>query len=162
MYLTCILNGFSAIAIFASSLGLYIGSLNGAYHLHNYLLKNVLRVPCNTFYDVTPVGRILNRFSKDLDVMDNVLPMTIRGWTACFFAVITTNYIYSFECTTKAVIFKFSSYGFRLLSRLLLISCRACCKFSCSTNPRYLVFSFVMSYLVQELCQWTLIGSTSF
>jgi ABC-type multidrug transport system fused ATPase/permease subunit len=34
----------------------------------------VLSAPVNTYFDVTPVGRILNRFSKDLDAMDSLLP----------------------------------------------------------------------------------------
>lgn len=79
----------SAVSIFISSLALYVGTLNGAHLLHDLLLKNLLRAPCTSFYDVTPVGRILNRFSKDVDTLDNVLPMTIRGWMACFFAVVT-------------------------------------------------------------------------
>jgi hypothetical protein len=34
------------------------------------MLAKVLRAPINLFYDVTPIGKILNRFSKDLQVMD--------------------------------------------------------------------------------------------
>lgn len=76
------------MAIFASSLALYVGTLNGARFLHDLLLKNVLRAPCTSFFDVTPIGRILNRFSNDLEILDDVLPMTIRGWMSCFFAVV--------------------------------------------------------------------------
>ena len=78
---------FSAVAVLLSALTLFIGSLNGAQLLHQLLLSNILRVPCTTFFDVTPVGRILNRFSKDVDTLDNILPMTIRGWITCFFSV---------------------------------------------------------------------------
>jgi ATP-binding cassette subfamily C (CFTR/MRP) protein 1 len=76
-----------ALAILLSALTLYIGALNGARILHHLLLSNILRVPCTTFFDVTPVGRILNRFSKDIDTLDNILPMTLRGWITCFFSV---------------------------------------------------------------------------
>ncbi|KAI7815048.1 ABC subfamily C member [Rhyzopertha dominica] len=85
-----------AISIFISSLALYVGTLNGAHMLHNLLLLNVVRAPCTTFYDVTPVGRILNRFSKDIDTLDNVLPMTLRGWLTCFLAVLATLVVISY------------------------------------------------------------------
>lgn len=42
--------------------------------LHQDLITNVLRAPVNLFFDVTPVGRILNRLSSDMDHMDTKLP----------------------------------------------------------------------------------------
>jgi ATP-binding cassette subfamily C (CFTR/MRP) protein 1 len=42
--------------------------------LHDNLLRKVLSAPINTYFDVTPIGRILNRFSKDLDSIDSNLP----------------------------------------------------------------------------------------
>jgi ATP-binding cassette, subfamily C (CFTR/MRP), member 1 len=66
---------------------LYIGALNAARYLHNHLLNNVMRAPTTTFFDVTPVGRVLNRFSKDIDTADNDLPATLRAWVACCFGV---------------------------------------------------------------------------
>ncbi|CAH0555484.1 unnamed protein product [Brassicogethes aeneus] len=83
-------------AIFLSVLALYVGTLNAAKLLHWLLLQNIVKVPTTTFFDVTPVGRILNRFSKDIDTLDNVLPMTIRGWITCFFSVIGTLVVISY------------------------------------------------------------------
>ena len=48
--------------------------LEASRALHNGLLLNVLRAPVNTYFDITPIGRILNRFSKDLDQVDSHLP----------------------------------------------------------------------------------------
>ncbi|KAF1329530.1 Abc transporter c family member 2, partial [Globisporangium splendens] len=42
--------------------------------LHNEMFRRVLSAPVNSYFDVTPVGRILNRFSNDLDQMDTILP----------------------------------------------------------------------------------------
>ncbi|KAF0691125.1 hypothetical protein As57867_017522, partial [Aphanomyces stellatus] len=42
--------------------------------LHAKLFKKVIEAPVNTFFDITPVGRVLNRFSSDLDQVDSLLP----------------------------------------------------------------------------------------
>ena len=42
---------------------LAIGSLKASKTLHDGMLRNVLRSPMS-FFDTTPLGRILNRFSK--------------------------------------------------------------------------------------------------
>jgi ABC-type multidrug transport system fused ATPase/permease subunit len=51
-----------------------IGGLKAAKLLHQSLLINVMHLPVTTFFDVTPVGRILARFSSDVNVIDGVLP----------------------------------------------------------------------------------------
>ncbi|GMF19703.1 unnamed protein product [Phytophthora fragariaefolia] len=43
-------------------------------NLHNELFRRVLAAPVNSYFDVTPVGRVLNRFSNDLDQLDSSLP----------------------------------------------------------------------------------------
>lgn len=60
--------------------------MNAARVTHNELLKRIIRAPMS-FFDVTPVGRIINRFSKDVNEIDNDLPATLRAFSACFFAV---------------------------------------------------------------------------
>ncbi|XP_049867756.1 multidrug resistance-associated protein 1 isoform X1 [Pectinophora gossypiella] len=83
------------VSVSVSSLALYLGALGAARALHAALLAGVLRAPSIGFFDCTPVGRVLNRFAKDVDVLDNVLPMTLRGWTSCFFAVLGTLFVIS-------------------------------------------------------------------
>ncbi|KAF7277950.1 hypothetical protein GWI33_009066 [Rhynchophorus ferrugineus] len=78
------------VVIFFAALALFVGALNAAKKQHFTLLNNILRAPGPLFFDVTPVGRILNRFSKDVDTLDTVLPMTLRGWINCLFSVTVT------------------------------------------------------------------------
>lgn len=47
---------------------------------HDKMLSKILRAPVNTYFDVTPTGRILNRFSRDLDSMDMQLPIFMFGF----------------------------------------------------------------------------------
>jgi len=48
--------------------------VSAATSLHDGLFRRLLRAPVPTFFDVTPVGRIINRFSKDLNMVDKFLP----------------------------------------------------------------------------------------
>ncbi len=73
----------------AASICLFLAALGGAERMHGQTLKTVLRAPMS-FFDTTPQGRLLNRFGKDVDVLDSTMPMIIRGWMMCFLAVVST------------------------------------------------------------------------
>lgn len=62
---------------FFSSLTVSLGGLQCSQVLHLALLHSNLRWAMEIF-DTTPLGRIVNRFSKDIDTIDNVLPFNIR------------------------------------------------------------------------------------
>ena len=47
--------------------------INSSNHLHNSMLSAVLKAPV-LFFDTNPIGRILNRFSRDIGIMDEMLP----------------------------------------------------------------------------------------
>jgi ATP-binding cassette subfamily C (CFTR/MRP) protein 4 len=47
--------------------------IHAAQVLHNRMFAAVLRAPVR-FFDTNPIGRITNRFSKDLYFLDSLLP----------------------------------------------------------------------------------------
>ncbi|CAG8739858.1 46446_t:CDS:10 [Gigaspora margarita] len=51
---------------------LFYGSLRASKKLYQLSLHQVIRAPLR-FFDTTPVGRILNRFSKDFETIDSTL-----------------------------------------------------------------------------------------
>ncbi|NXB08256.1 MRP7 protein, partial [Cnemophilus loriae] len=57
------------------------GALRAAAVIHNRLLQRVLKATV-TFFDTTPTGRILNRFSSDLHCVDDSLPFILNIFLA--------------------------------------------------------------------------------
>nr|GAT42790.1 ABC protein [Mycena chlorophos] len=49
-------------------------------NLHQRAILNVLQAPM-AFFDTTPLGRLMGIFGKDVDTIDNSLPMSIRMFT---------------------------------------------------------------------------------
>ncbi|CAH0581204.1 unnamed protein product [Chrysodeixis includens] len=65
----------------------FLACWRAARLLHELLLEHVLKAPLQ-FFEVTPVGRILTRFSKDVEVLDTALPSQISDLMWCIFEVI--------------------------------------------------------------------------
>lgn len=63
----------AALVTYVKSLLWTFFGLKAAGRLHQQLFHAVLNTRM-TFFDVTPLGRILQRFSKDTDTLDNSLP----------------------------------------------------------------------------------------
>ena len=82
--------GFAqAIGAVIASLLLYLSTISGGRGLHQKMLHRIMHAPMS-FFDTTPQGRILNRFGKDVDVLDSQMPFILRGWMTCLLSVIST------------------------------------------------------------------------
>ena len=81
-----VLGASQSIFVFLAVISLTIASINASIKLHDEMLKNVLRSPM-AFFDTTPLGRIVNRFSKDIDEVDIMLPMHVKDVIYQFLAV---------------------------------------------------------------------------
>ncbi|RAW25152.1 Canalicular multispecific organic anion transporter 2 [Phytophthora cactorum] len=57
--------------------------------LFNKLLNQILRAP-TSFFDTTPLGRIVNRMSKDIYTLDEAIPGTVVGLLNTIVAVVIT------------------------------------------------------------------------
>ncbi|XP_034411150.1 multidrug resistance-associated protein 4-like isoform X3 [Cyclopterus lumpus] len=81
-----IYSGLTAAAVvfgYARSLVIFRGLVRSAQALHNNMFSAVLRTPVH-FFDVNPIGRILNRFSKDISQIDSMLPITFVDFYQLF------------------------------------------------------------------------------
>ena len=55
---------------------------------HNILIAQIFRAPINLFFDVTPIGKILNRFSKDMAIIDESIYYNFGGFIVCLFQAV--------------------------------------------------------------------------
>ncbi|XP_050313202.1 multidrug resistance-associated protein 1-like [Anthonomus grandis grandis] len=65
------------------------GTMEAAAKLHNLMLHNIMRLPMS-FFDTTPSGRILSRFSGDVIGIDIRLPMAFNVFINNSFRVLGT------------------------------------------------------------------------
>ena len=78
----------TGLIVFCRVTTLVCAFLHVAKKLHNHYLGIVFKAPINLFFDVTPVGKILNRFSKDLSVIDEDMCFSIGSFLAMFYLTV--------------------------------------------------------------------------
>ena len=66
-----------ALFTLASNTLIFFAILRASALIHNMMLDRIMRSPMS-FFDTTPTGRLLNRFTKDIDVLDTNMRMNLR------------------------------------------------------------------------------------
>ncbi|OWO99771.1 hypothetical protein B2J93_6826 [Marssonina coronariae] len=68
---------------------LFYGSLTASWKIHKRLMESVTRAKFK-FFDVTPLGQLMNRFSKDLEAVDQEVAPVAIGVMSCALAIVVT------------------------------------------------------------------------
>ena len=88
------LSGYALIGIFFMIITLlregvlFGGSIAASRKIHNQLMERVARARFR-FFDSTPLGQIMNRFSKDIEAIDQEITPVAVGVVYCLFSIIT-------------------------------------------------------------------------
>nr|AAI50823.1 ATP-binding cassette, sub-family C (CFTR/MRP), member 4 [Mus musculus] len=86
-----IYTGLTAVTVLfgiARSLLVFYILVNASQTLHNRMFESILKAPV-LFFDRNPIGRILNRFSKDIGHMDDLLPLTFLDFIQTLLLVVS-------------------------------------------------------------------------
>ncbi|CAB4303490.1 unnamed protein product [Prunus armeniaca] len=83
LVILCIFGIVNSILTLVRAFSFAFGGLRAAVKVHDTLLKRLINAPVQ-FFDQTPGGRILNRFSSDLYTIDDSLPFILNILLANF------------------------------------------------------------------------------
>ncbi|XP_048247829.1 multidrug resistance-associated protein 1-like isoform X2 [Haliotis rufescens] len=130
-----------AIGVLCYSLLASTRMVRAAGNLHAKMLSNILRSPMS-FFDTTPIGRIVNRFSRDVETVDNNLPSLLRQWINMVFNVISTIIVISYSTPIFLVVIIPLGFLYWLVQRFYIPTSRQLKRIESTTrSPIYTHFS---------------------
>lgn len=86
---------FGAMAALIRDVWIFFGSLTASRRIHDRLILSVTRAKFK-FFDVTPLGQLMNRFSKDLEAVDQDIAPTAIGVMTCALSLVVTIVLIAF------------------------------------------------------------------
>ncbi|KAJ8363882.1 hypothetical protein SKAU_G00127130 [Synaphobranchus kaupii] len=125
--------GFAqGVAIFGTTVAISVGGIIASRHLHLDLLNNVLHSPMS-FFERTPSGNLLNRFSKEVDAIDCMIPDGLKMMLSYLFKLLEVCIIVLLATPFAAVVIL----------------------------PLALLYAFIQSFYVATSCQLRRLESVS-
>ncbi len=132
-----VLGLLQSVFIMIATVLLSIGTLNAASKLHENMLSRILRSPMS-FFDTTPLGRILNRFSKDIDIgkhCNNIVKDII----------FTTSFILLADVTIPAILRGLIGQLLGVIGTIIII---------CFANPLFIAVIIPLAGIFYFLQKW--------
>ncbi|XP_030063833.1 ATP-binding cassette sub-family C member 3 isoform X2 [Microcaecilia unicolor] len=129
------------LLVMISSFTLAMAGIGASRTLHTALLENKFHTP-QSFFDTTPIGRIINRFSKDVYVIDEVIPPTILMFLGTFFTSVSTMIVIVASTPIFAVVIIPLAFLYFFVQRFYVATSRQLKRLeSISRSPIYSHFS---------------------
>ncbi|XP_052851263.1 multidrug resistance-associated protein 1 isoform X2 [Drosophila gunungcola] len=133
--------GQGVLAYFAVVI-VYLGGFHAAKTIHNELLAVIIRGSVCRFFDITPIGRLLNSFSGDMDVVDEELPATMDSFMTFIFMVLATIVVISLSTPIFLAVIVPIAFLYYFAQRFYVATSRQLMRLeSVSRSPIYSHFS---------------------
>lgn len=128
---------------------LYWTLLNSNRNIHEQMVNGIVRSP-GAFFDVTPSGVLINKFSNDLGILDNSLAIclidTLEGPTSIVIAMVNIAQIYLYFIPAVVVILLIAILFFNY-ARAVIVQCKQ--MDLKNKNPIFQSYTETISGLVQ-------------
>ena len=124
---------------------LYYYSWHSSKKLHEDMIEKILQAPVNLYFDITPIGKSLNKFSKDLNHLQGGFHYTIDGTLACSYSVMQVGFISVYAVWQIGFVFPFIMVASVILMRKTLKSIKECGRLRATSS------SPLISFLTESL-----------
>uniref|UniRef100_A0A8B9TPE2 ABC-type glutathione-S-conjugate transporter n=1 Tax=Anas platyrhynchos TaxID=8839 RepID=A0A8B9TPE2_ANAPL len=123
--------------LFVSTAAVLLGGVIASYKLFLQLLRNVGRSPM-VFFEQTPIGNLLNRFSKEMDAIDSIIPDKLKSLLGFLFNLVEI-YLVIIVATPKAAMAIVPLTVFYAVFQhfYVITSCQLRCMEAASRSPIY-------------------------
>ncbi|QIW98391.1 hypothetical protein AMS68_003909 [Peltaster fructicola] len=140
-----VLGGVFMLVTFSRELVLFAGSLAASKRIHQRLMEGVTHAKFR-FFDSTPLGQIMNRFSKDIQAIDQEIAPVAVGVVHCTLSILTVVILVSVITPGFLIAAVFISILYYLIGRFYIGSSRDLKRLeSVQRSPLYQQFGETMS-----------------
>ena len=127
---------------------LFLGSLRASRRIHRRLMESVAHAKFR-FFDTTPLGQIMNRFSKDIEAVDQEIAPVAVGVVHCLASIITIVVLISVIMPGFLIAGFFITILYFLIGRFYISSSRDLKRLeSVQRSPLYQQFGETLSGMV--------------
>jgi ABC-type multidrug transport system fused ATPase/permease subunit len=112
-----------AVAALVRDLWIFFGSLTASWKLHKGIMNAVAGARFK-FFDVTPLGQMMNRFSKDLEAVDQEVAPIAIGVMSCLLGIVVTVVLIAWITPGFLIAGIFITMAYVFLARFYLHSSR--------------------------------------
>ncbi|XP_078519306.1 multidrug resistance-associated protein 1-like isoform X2 [Lissotriton helveticus] len=135
------LGSVHVLGIFVATGAIILGGILVSKHLHYSLLYSILRCPLS-FFERTPSGNLTNRFAKEMDTVDNVIPQVLMMVIMLFLTILEILLIITVATPLAAVSFIPLGLLYFFLQRFFVATSRQLKRLeSVSKSPLYTHFN---------------------
>nr|XP_050849545.1 ATP-binding cassette sub-family C member 5-like isoform X3 [Vespula vulgaris] len=121
IYATCI--GFIIMTSLVRGLVITYATIRASTRVHNSVFKNIISSPLK-FFETTPSGRIQNIFSRDIDEVDNYLPLAVEYMIQNIFTCIVAIFFICFVLPWFSIPLIILGTVFFLVSKMFRVAMR--------------------------------------
>ena len=103
-------------------------------------MSSILNAPVNLYFDITPIGKTLNKFSKDMVDLECGLGWCINGNMSCVYSIIQVIFISTYAVYQVSILYPIMAIVSYFIMKKSIISIKETARLSSTTKSPHVSF----------------------